>query len=314
MISQIKRIIAFIYFILYTICCSKSLKLPFIKNKDSLFYNEWINMCPYFYKEIFNSDIYYNGKFLTSNKIDIVICNHISRIDSFLITSIIKNNTIKPIYPIIQKELKKIPLIGSFHKGCIVLERDLSKDKETIINSIKNIDNGIIIIYPEGTRMNEDNFKKSHEYCEKNQLKKYNNLLYPKMKGLDIIINELNNSNKLGNLIDISFRLKDSLKFKTGYLDFIKHNVGNVYCNINSYKINKLCINNYDNLKNWILMIWDKKEEYINEYNNYEYKLIKNKYRTSTYILILTYFSFFIFYLKTFTNFSLFQKNNIVIN
>ena len=64
--------------------------------------------------------------------------------------------------------------------------------------------------------------------------------------------------------------MKDSLKFKTGYLDFIKHNVGNVYCNINSYKINKLCINNYDNLKNWILMIWDKKEEYINEYNNYE--------------------------------------------
>ena len=35
---------------------------------------------------------------------------------------------------------------------------------------------------------------------------------------------------------------------------------------------------------------------------------LKNKYRTSTYILILTYFSFFIFYLKTFTNFSLFQK------
>ena len=91
MISQIKRVISFIYFILYTICCSKSLKLPFIKkNKDSLFYNEWLNMSSYFYKKIFNSDIYYSGEFTTSNKIDIVICNHISRIDSLLISSVVK--------------------------------------------------------------------------------------------------------------------------------------------------------------------------------------------------------------------------------
>lgn len=312
-LQELKRIIFLIYFIIYTLYCTKALKLPLIKNKEILFYNEWANIIPIAYKSIFHSDIYQTGNFITSDKIDIVTCNHINRIDSFILCSIIKNNTTKDVYSVIQKEITKIPIIGSFAHACIVLERDYDKDKNTIIKFIKKIKNGIIIILPEGTRMNESNFKKSQEYTEKNNLKKYNNLIYPKMKGLDLIVNELNNDGKLGNLIDITIKVKDKLKFKTEYFDFIKYKVGNVYCNVNTYKINDYCYNNYDNFKKWYLSIWDKKEDYINNYIDYEYKKLKYTIKTSTFILHIIFINIGYFYLKSFTNFSLFKKNNIII-
>jgi lysocardiolipin and lysophospholipid acyltransferase len=312
-LQELKRIIFLIYFIVYTLYCTKALKLPMIKNKETLFYNEFLNISPVFYKNIFGSDIYQSGNFITSDKIDIITCNHINRIDSFIISSIIKNNTQKNIYPVIQKEIAKIPIIGSFAPVCIVLERDYDKDKNTIVNALKKINSGIILILPEGTRMNENNFKKSQEYSEKNNLKKYNNLIYPKMKGLDLIVNELNNEGKLGNLIDLTIKVKDKLKFRTEYLDFIKYKIGNVYCNVNTYKINDSCYNNYDNFKKWYLSIWDKKEDYINNYIDYEYKKLNYTMKTSTFILHVIFLSIGYFYLKSFTDFSLFKKNNIVI-
>lgn len=311
MIQYLKRIIILIYFTIFTICCSKSTKVPLIKNKYTLFYNEWLNMIPLFYQNFFNSKIYQSGNFISTDKIDIVICNHINRIDSLIISSIIKKNSNKNVYAVIQKEIAKLPIIGNFSPGCIVLERDFESDNIKILKFLKNINNGILIIYPEGTRMNENNFKKSNEFCEKNNLKKYNNLLYPKMKGLNLIINELKNENKLGNLIDITIKTKDELKFKTGYVDFLKYKVGNLYCNINTYKVNNKCFNDYDNFKKWFLMVWDKKENYLGNYIDYEYKKLDYYIKTSSFILNLLYISLIIQNITS-LNFNS-QKKNIII-
>ena len=85
MIQELKRIIVLIYFTIYTICCTKSIKLPMIKNKGVLFANESGNLFPIFYKNVFKSDIYQTGNFITSDKVDIITCNHINRIDSLIL-------------------------------------------------------------------------------------------------------------------------------------------------------------------------------------------------------------------------------------
>lgn len=312
-LTQIKRVIFLIYFLIYTLSCSKSVQIPLINNPNRLFYSEWMNVIPYAYKNIFLSDIYQTGNFITTNKIDIILCNHVNRIDSLIFTSIIKNNTSKVMHPLIQKEIAKTPIIGIFSKSCIVLERNYEQDKSTIVNAIKKINNGLIIIFPEGTRMNKDNFKQSQLYCEKNNIKKYNNLLYPKMKGVDLVVNELYKQEKLGNIIDITLKVNDKFKFKTGYFDYL-NNVGNLYCNVNSYKINENTINNYELFKKWVLMIWDKKESFLDNYIDYEYRRLDYTMKTSTFVLNLVFFNLIIFYIKSFTNFSLFKKNNVIIN
>ena len=309
----IKRLIYTIYVVLYTILCTKAMNFPLIKDKHSLFFNEFINILPIVYKNIFNSNIFQSGNLITTNKIDIVVANHINRFDFLILFSIIRNNTDSNIYPILHKGLTKIPFVNSIAPTSIIITRNIVTDTEIIKNFIKKIDNCILVIYPEGTRINENNFEESHIYCDKNNLKKYNHLLYPKMKGLDLIINELNNNNKLGNLIDISIKVKNNLKFKTGYFDFIKYNIGDVYCNVNTFKINKNVFNNYDLFKKWFLMIWDKKEDYFDNYYNYNYTKLNYIMKTSTFVLHICFANFLIFYMKTFTNFNFSNKKKIII-
>jgi len=285
--------------------------VPFVKNKINIFWNEWLNIIPVFNK-YFIGNTYYSGNFISSNKIDIITCNHINFCDALSIISIIKNFSKKDLYVIMKKDLIKLPIIGIFAKNNLTLERSLEHDKENIINFIKKIENGVILILPEGTRMNKQNFEKSIEYSKNNNLKKYDNLLYPKMKGLDIIINVLNDRNKLGNLIDITLKIDGLKKFNTSPLHFIK-NATNTFCHINSYKINKNTLNNYDNLKIWYLMIWDRKEEYLNNYNNNLYKKFNYDIKSSTFILNIVMLNLCILYYNVFLKSSFINKNKIVI-
>ena len=89
--------------------------------------------------------------------------------------------------------------------------------------------------------------------------------------------------------------------------------MGNTYCNINTYKINDKCFNNYDNFKKWFLIVWDKKEDFLNNYKIYEYELKKFRIKSSTYILNLVIFNCILFKLNSRNIFSLGKKKNIVI-
>ena len=197
-----------------------------------------------------------------------------------------------------KKDIGKIPIFGSFLiKNNLIIERNFILDKNKIINFIKKIDNAIIIIYPEGTRLNKVDFAKSQEYSKNNNLKVYNNLLYPKMKGLHLIINELNKNNKLGNLIDITLKVDGLKKFNTGPVAFL-NNIGNSYCYINTYNINTKYINNYNKFKEWYLQIWNEKEKYLdNYYNNIIYKKCNYNIKNSTFILNFFFINLLIFYL-----------------
>lgn len=308
MINQFKSLFFFLYFIVYSINCAKSISLPIIKDKNTIFFNEWLNITPYVYKNIFNSTIHESGDFITSDKIDIVVSNHINKMDFLMISSIIKQNTKKNIVPIVNKDITKIPFIQSFTPSCIIVDKDFGVNSIIIKNFLKNIDNCIIIICPEVEMFDKKNIVKSHEFSDKNNLKKYNNLLYPRMRELNLLINELNKSNKLGNLIDLTIKINDKFKFKTGYLDYFKGNLKDLYCNINSYNINNKCFNNYDNFKKWYLMIWDDKEEYLNNHNIYKYIIKKYQINTSTFILNIIFLSLIIYNLNMKNNLSLIKK------
>ena len=188
---QIKKCIYLINILIFIIGCSKLCDLPFIKNKYENFFNEFLNINPELYQQVIGSPIYYSGNFISTNKIDIITCNHFNHYDCFIISSVIKTFSQKPVYTIIKKDLEKLPIIGKFSKGNLKLDRDIINDKERIINFIKKLNYGIIIILPEGTKLNHKNFKESQEYSKENNLKIYNKLLYPKLKGIYTIVEEL---------------------------------------------------------------------------------------------------------------------------
>lgn len=249
--------------------------------------NNIFDLFCHFYSNGLNSPIYTYGNYIKSNNIDIVIGNHINIIDFALYVSIIKKFDNRNIHSLIKKEILLYPFINSLilNKNYLKLNRKIENDIDNIKSYINNIDSGIIFFFPEGTVYRDTKHEKAKIYSIDNNYPIFDYTLFPKMKGLYIIINLLKEKNKLGNLISITGVIENFI-CKNGYIkDLLLKDFGNSYGIINTYKIPD--INDYDQFKNWFLQIWKLKNCEIENYKNYNYEIIKPKVKNSFYILTI---------------------------
>ncbi len=261
-----------------------------IMNIVKINFSELFNMT---YQIGFNSPIYYTGNYIKTDKVDIIISNHINTVDFVLNNVIVNYFDTKNWNFLIAKKVTYFPGIGFLLSSStdIKLNRKLLEDKDNIVNSIKKIRNGIIVLFPEGTRYTPEKHKLAVEYSTKNNLPVFKNTLYPKMKGLHLIINILKENNRLGNLIDFTHYVENN---KTYLQDILKEDIGNTYSVINTYNIPKdNSLENYDYFKSWFLQIWQKKDNNIDNIKNFEYKKLPVKISP---IYLITVFLIVIFY------------------
>ena len=199
----------------------------------------------------FDTNIICKGKFITTDKIDIVTSNHLFLLDSLYLLSIIQMNTKKPIYIMALEHIVKIPGLK------YLVESDLLIGKDRCIKNLDNKEPCIIFIFPEGEIINNIALKRSQSYSIDNNLHVFNNILYPRMRGLYQIIKD----NKMGNIIDISSYTPNidwkSIDSIDTYPYIFKKNIGPIYNIIKSYKIKQ---GTYDNFKKWFLKLWIKKD------------------------------------------------------
>ena len=168
-------------------------------------------------------------------------------------------------------------------------------DIDNLKDYIKKKNNIVIYLNPEGTRITYKKLIDSKKYTRDNNLKEYSNLLFPKMKGLYALINELSKQGKMGNIIDFTVKVENTTKNDNNLSKYFNKPLGNTYLMIKTCKVKH--ITEYDKFKEWFLMIWDKKEEYLNDYNNtekYDYKLLDTKLKTS--IKVITCLTIFIYF------------------
>jgi|SaaInlStandDraft_5_1057022.scaffolds.fasta_scaffold02877_5 hypothetical protein len=284
------------YFILLFIYLIASSPLYLINKKyGNLIKKYSYDYCSIMYQLGFNSAIYYNGKLETTNKIDIVTMNHVSSLDFCIFISLLKQLTNKKVYVIQKKELLYLPGLGlnQYFSGDIIINRNFEKDINIINNKISKLNNCIIVIYPEGARYSIKNKKKSDKFCDENNLEKFNNLLYPKMKGLYTISKILHEQNKLGNIIDIS-NLIQNFHNKDSYMkNIIIKEMGYTFCVIKTYKGEY--IENYKKYKEWFLQIWRNKNEILENIDKYKFKSIGINNLMSGYIFILLVLIIFLY-------------------
>ena len=288
--------LVFLYLIMYS-TSSTIVLLSFLfgQNKEimnivKIYLTDLFNIT---YQIGFNSPIYYSGNYIKTDKVDIIISNHINTID-FTLNNVISTYFDKKNWNfLISKKVTYFPGFGFLLSSStdIKLNRKLLDDKDNIINSVKKIKNGIIVLFPEGTRYTPEKHKLAVEYSKKNNLQVFNNTLYPKMKGIHLIINILRENNRLGNLIDFTHHIENN---KTYLKDLLKENIGNTYSVINTYNIPKdNSLKNYNNFKSWFLQIWEKKDNILNNIKKYEYKKLPVKlnpiYLISMFLVIIFY-------------------------
>jgi hypothetical protein len=263
------------------------------------------------YTKLLKSNIYYKGLYKQKsirNKVDVFIGNHIIYYDFMPYISVIRHFDSRPIYFITMECLMKVPGLGILASNHILVDYNKTENfRGNCMRAIKNIDEGIIIILPEGKLRRPMYFEDSNKQCKKNNLPLLKNTIFPKIKGLYTIIDILREQNKLGHILDFTiymehFKPEDSMKEIVS--TFVNEPFGNTFVDFEILELNESNINTYDNFKKWFIPLWYKKdskldyiintninnkEKLINEYTLYQYKL-KSKliiYFIITFLILL---------------------------
>eukprot|EP00028_Trichosphaerium_sp_Am-I-7-wt_P007665 CAMPEP_0168534300 /NCGR_PEP_ID=MMETSP0405-20121227/17793_1 /TAXON_ID=498012 /ORGANISM="Trichosphaerium sp, Strain Am-I-7 wt" /LENGTH=222 /DNA_ID=CAMNT_0008560931 /DNA_START=388 /DNA_END=1053 /DNA_ORIENTATION=- len=91
---------------------------------------------------------------------------------------------------VIKGVVRYIPFVGTglLALGSVFLDRNWDKDQVTINKAFKRLITDKLpfwfLSFPEGTRFSEEKLKASQEFCKKKDLPVFNNVLYPRVKGL----------------------------------------------------------------------------------------------------------------------------------
>lgn len=273
------------------------------KEGSDLAKNILYSIVPYIYTYGLGSVIKYNGEYKSTNKVDIVITNHTTALDFAIYISLIRLFDHRNIYFIMKKSVMFVPGGGFIltPSSDIKLNRKLEDDQDNIINTIKQINDGIIILLPEGTRYSPSKHADAIKYSTDNNLPIFNNTLYPKMKGLWLICNVLNDTNKLGNIIDITYEIDKFKNKQISTLDLIKNKLGDTKCIITSYTVPINNITDYVRFKAWFLTVWIQKDNYLDDMNKYKYKDLVPEMKSYDYMILIIIGTLFI-YLTTHTN------------
>ena len=283
MLLFINKIVYAFYILILIVCNSQVTHIPFLRSGFHV--SNSIYSFQNFYTKGLRSNIYYTGDYIKSDKIDIFIGNHFNYFDFMPLMSIIKSFDDKEIFFLYSSYVDNVPVIGRGFKYSknIGLKKTLIEDKEPLINFIKNVKKGIIYIYPEGTRVTTKKLINSKKYSLKNNLDQYDYVLYPKMKGLHLIINELKKHNKLGNLIDVTLKVHKLKMNEIHIKNIFYKDIGNSYCQIKTYEPEP--IEDYDKFKKWFLQIWDEKDKFLKNYKT-EYKFLKLKQDSNNLVIL----------------------------
>lgn len=213
----------------------------------------------------------YNKEIVKSMR-NIILSNHVTNWDWLILLVILRELEMYDELCIIMKySLSKIPIYGYGMKcfGYIFLKRNWQEDTFILtkaLDSIQKKDKFHLLLFPEGTFLDDESFIKSLNFALKTQIKVDNQIykpyhsLIPRTRGIDKIYSQL--SKKLDGLIDVTL-------FITPYRRYLadEYSFENVVFNNNEkpqfFVIMDLIEKSDD--KDWLYKLYFKKEKLLNE-------------------------------------------------
>lgn len=215
--------------------------------------------------------------------IDVLICNHLSTIDHFLLKIYLEYIGIESFnYSFAKSNFYYIPGIGlvCYSGTDIKFCRNWEEDKNILAEQIDKIETGtkkqLITIFPEGSRLTPEKLKDGQNFSKLNNFPVYDNLLVPKSKGLWFIVNHLNQTNRLGRVWDLTLAIPKFMKKSSYFNDILGKPIGPVYGMIKEIKID-FDTQNPELFKFWLLEKWKSKDEFLKNYKQFIYKKLDNK-------------------------------------
>ena len=240
----------------------------------------------------YESKIKINGKITNpeSNKINIIIGNHISSLDWGIVLGILDKFNINDWYYVIKRSQIIVPSFGTLFgfDHDIKVKKKWLEDQEHFEKQIDKIKTGNIIIFPAGTRFTKKKHKKAVEFSKKNNIPVYNNLLVPRTKGLWKLISYLSKKDRLANIYDFTFVIPKYLKKELFLNKILEADLGDTYAVIKKIKVpDQKYLDDMIKFKKWIFKFWKEKDNLVNNIGKYEYIEYNPKLKASNYILVV---------------------------
>lgn len=177
-----------------------------------------------------------------SNKIKsnrmIWISNHRSKLDGIIIQCFLYANG-NANTSVVKKSISLIPFFGQFGKNVesIFIDRNNSAKEVLATGSEKSIgESNSILIFPEGATLSPDSKSRSDKYADQNNLGKFDNVLVPKIAGLDIV----KTSGKFDIIGDLTLRYESPTIpgiTEHSYLDLFRRFPRDIYIDVNYHNV-----------------------------------------------------------------------------
>ncbi len=151
----------------------------FYKGIDNVLYNFTFLILDLFKIEI-------EIKYITKKFYNLGISNHVSEFDVFLLYVLFINDNFNYKW-VSDERFKNFPVLGSWatYNKTIFISRTDGSGCKSIKQNAQSSDN--IFIFPEGTLFYKKSIDKSNETCKQIGIKKYENVLCPKLNGFNML-------------------------------------------------------------------------------------------------------------------------------
>ncbi|KAL5017407.1 hypothetical protein ScPMuIL_006996 [Solemya velum] len=192
-----------IFMPLWAIVRTSTFLMPSIYRRcDDVLYSLYQRLILFFFFTCTRVEVYLHGNTDVSRKENIVfICNHQSTVDWTVANLLaVQNGSLGHIRYILKDGLKFLPIYGFYFRqhGGIYVKRDKKFDEAKTRKDVKEIKDRKtpvwLVIFPEGTRFNptlQTVVERSKQFAEREGLQVLENVLTPRVKALQISLQEL---------------------------------------------------------------------------------------------------------------------------
>ncbi|EGC38927.1 hypothetical protein DICPUDRAFT_27831 [Dictyostelium purpureum] len=258
----------------------------------------WFRLVLFVFEVVNNIEIRFYGDDIPEGESMIMMMNHPSEVDWLFSFSVAyRKKALSKIKVILKNEVRLVPGVGW---GCdnldyIYLSRDWNFDEKHMEYKLnKYIENDFkpwLVIFPEGTDIDEEKLKKSHAFAEKNGYPKFNNVLLPRHKGLHACVEPLRNT------IDSVYDVTIGYESKPTILSCVSgSNPKVVNMHFKRYSLNEVP-SNEDDLQKWLFKIYAEKDKMLQdlkENGQYSMPYTKTKFEPSFLLTALAWFYYLI--------------------
>lgn len=227
----------------------------------------------------------------------VIIMNHRTRLDwMFYFCILYRKSLLENIKIILKRGLEKVPGAGWAMQAALFIFINRKWDLDRLIFT-KFIDyyhsiekKAFILIFPEGTNLNDETKVKSDKFAHENNLEPYNYVLYPRVTGFSYVFNEMKRNDMIDSVHDVTVGYTGDYPFSE--VDFVTGKIPEeIHFFIDKYKIDEIMDvtktdeENKETLNNWLYKRWNAKEIllksfYVDGLNSEKFKEVEADYVT----------------------------------